>query len=83
MIAIKTDKSWSASINQSGVVTAVKSALREAIFGSLEFLGMCPLGIDMFSQFKKKRFFVFFFLTPQLQKPVLGALKRNSCPFKI
>lgn len=61
MIAIKTDKSWSASINQSGVVTAVKSALREAIFGSLEFLGMCPLGIDMFSQFKKKRFFVFFF----------------------
>lgn len=57
MIAIKTDKPWSASINQSGVVTAVKSALREAIFGSLEFLGMCPLGIDMFSQFKK----IFFF----------------------
>lgn len=80
MIAIKTDKPWSASINQSGVVTAVKSALREAIFGSLEFLGMCPLGIDMFSQFKK---IFFFFFTPQLQKPVLGALKRNSGPFKI
>lgn len=55
MIAIKTDKSWSASINQSGVVTAVQSALREAIFGSLEFLCMCPLGIDMFSQFKKTK----------------------------
>lgn len=51
MIAIRIDKSWSASINQSGIVTAVKSALREAIFGSLKFLCMYLLGIDLFSQF--------------------------------
>ena len=54
MIAIRIDKSWSASINQSGIVTAVKSVLREAIFGSLKFLCMYLLGIDLFSQFKKK-----------------------------
>lgn len=66
MKAITTDKSWSASINQSGVVTAVNSALREAIFGSLDFLCICPPGIDMFSQLKG-------FSTLQLQKLVLGA----------
>lgn len=49
MIAIKSDQFWSASINQSGVVTAVKSAWREAIFGSTEFLRICPPGIGMFS----------------------------------
>ena len=57
MIAIRIDKSWSASINQSGIVTAVKSVLREAIFGSLKFLCMYLLGIDLFSQFKKKKYF--------------------------
>ena len=65
-IAIKTDKSQSASINQSGAVTIVKSSLREAIFGSLEFLCICPVGIDMFSQLKKRGgAILFYFLTVQ------------------
>lgn len=73
-IAIKTDQSWNDSINQSRVVTAVRSALRGAVFGSLEFSCMCPLGIDLFRQFEKTQK-----LCSSLQNLVLGAQKPTLC----